>query len=32
MMDIIDDYYLAQEVRERLNDGDEGIEVDLDEL
>jgi antitoxin StbD len=32
MMDIIDDYHLAQIVRERLNDGDEGIEVDLDEL
>jgi antitoxin StbD len=32
MMDIIDDYYLAQQVRERLSDGDEGIKVELDEL
>ena len=32
MMDIIDDYYLAQEVRERLNDGEEGVKVELDEL
>jgi len=32
MMDIIDDYYLAQQVRERLNDGEEGIKVELDEL
>jgi antitoxin StbD len=32
MMDIIDDYYLVQEVRERLNDGEEAIEVDIDEL
>jgi len=32
MMDIIDDYYLAQEVRERMNDGEEGEEVKLDEL
>ena len=32
MMDIIDDYYLAQEVRGRLNDGEEGIKVELDEL
>ena len=32
MMDIIDDYYLSQQVRERLNDGDECIKVDLDEL
>ena len=32
MMDIIDDYYLAKEVRERLNDGEESIEVELDEL
>lgn len=32
MMEIIDDYYLAQEVRERLNDGEETIRVELDEL
>ena len=32
MMDIIDDYYLAQQVRERLNDGEESIKVELDEL
>jgi len=32
MMDIIDDYYLAQEVRERLNDGEKSIKVELDEL
>lgn len=32
MMEIIDDYYLAQEVRERLNDGEASIKVDVDEL
>jgi antitoxin StbD len=33
MMDIIDDYYLAQEVEKRLNyDEDELIEVSLDDL
>ncbi len=32
MMDIIDDYYLAQVVRERQNDGEEPIKVELDEL
>ena len=32
MMDIIDDYHLAQIVRERMNDGEEPIEVSLDEL
>ena len=32
MMEIIDDYYLAQEVRERLNDGEETIRVELDKL
>jgi len=32
MLDIIDDYHLAQQVRERLNDGNEGIKVELDEL
>ena len=32
MMDIIDDYYLAQEVQERLKDGEEPIRVSLDDL
>lgn len=32
MMDVIDDYYLSIEVKERLNDGEESIEVDIDEL
>ena len=32
MMDIVDDYYLAQEVRARLSDNEESIEVSLDEL
>ncbi|NKQ40721.1 MAG: antitoxin [Sulfurovum sp.] len=33
MMDVIDDYYLAQEVRERLDyDEDDLIEVSLDDL
>lgn len=33
MMDIIEDYYLAQEVEKRLNyDEDELIEVSLDDL
>ena len=32
MMDIIDDYHLAQVVRERLNDGEETIAVELDDL
>lgn len=32
MIDIIDDYYLAQEVEERLNDGEEPIRVNVDEL
>jgi len=32
MMEIIDDYYLAEQVRERLSDGDDGIKVELDEL
>ena len=32
MMEIIDDYYLAELVRERQNDGEEPIEVELDEL
>ena len=32
MMDIIDDYYLAQEVQERLDDGEKPVKVDIDEL
>ena len=32
MMEIIDDYYLAEVVRERQNDGEESIKVELDEL
>lgn len=32
MMNIIDDYYLAQIVKERLNDGEEPIRVNIDEL
>lgn len=32
MIDIIDDYYLAKEVQERLNDKQEPIRVELDEL
>lgn len=32
MMDIIDDYHLAQVVRERLNDGEETVEVNIDDL
>ena len=32
VMDIIDDYYLAKEVEERLNDGEEAVRVDVDEL
>ena len=32
MMDIIDDYSLAQEVRERLNDDEEPIRVDINDL
>ena len=32
MMDIIDDYYLAKEVEERLNDGEKSIKIDIDEL
>ena len=30
MMEIIDDYYLAQEVEARLNDGEEPVKVDID--
>ncbi len=32
MIDIIDDYHLSQIVKERLNDGDEPIRVDIDDL
>jgi len=32
MMDIIDDYHLAEIVRERLNDDEETIEVNIDDL
>ncbi len=32
MMEIIDDYYLAQEVEARLNDGEEPVKVDIDAL
>lgn len=32
MVDIIDDYYLAKEVNERLEANEEPIEVNLDEL
>ncbi len=32
MMDIIDDYNLSQKVKERLNDGEEPVKVDLNEL
>lgn len=32
MIDIIDDYYLAKEVQERLNDSEKSIRVNIDEL
>lgn len=32
MIDIIDDYCLAKEVEERLNDGEEDIVVNIDKL
>ena len=32
IMDIVDEYYLAQEVKERLNDGESSVRVSLDEL
>jgi antitoxin StbD len=32
IMDIVDDYYLAQEVAERLNDGEKPIRVNIDKL
>lgn len=32
LMDMVDDYHLAQEVDERLNDGEKPIRVDVDDL
>ena len=32
IMDIVDDYYLAKDVKERLNDSESSIRVSLDEL
>ncbi|MFA5455699.1 MAG: type II toxin-antitoxin system Phd/YefM family antitoxin [Sulfurimonas sp.] len=32
MIDIIDDYYLAKEVQERLNDSEKSIRINIDEL
>jgi len=32
MMDIVDDYYLAKLVEERLHDNEEPIRVDIDDL
>ena len=32
IMEIVDDYYLAQDVKERLNDGEESIRVNIDDL
>lgn len=32
MIDIIDDYYLAKEVQERLKDGEKSFRVNIDEL
>jgi antitoxin StbD len=32
MIDIIDDYQLAQTVQERLNDGEKAIRVSIDDL
>ena len=32
MMDILDDYFLAKDVEERLNDNEEPIKVSFDEL
>jgi antitoxin StbD len=32
MMDIIDDYYLLQTAKERLNDSEKSVRVELDEL
>ncbi|MDD2449916.1 MAG: type II toxin-antitoxin system prevent-host-death family antitoxin [Sulfurimonas sp.] len=32
IMEIVDDYYLAQEAKERLNDGEKPIRVSIDDL
>ena len=32
MMDIVDDYYLKEDVAERLNDGETPIRVNIDDL
>jgi len=32
MMDVIDDYYLSQEVEKALNDNEEPVSVELDDL
>lgn len=32
IMDIVDDYYLAKEVQERLNDNEKPIRVSIDDL
>ncbi len=32
IMEIVDDYYLAQEIQERLNDGEKSIRVNIDDL
>ncbi|MFP4333513.1 MAG: type II toxin-antitoxin system Phd/YefM family antitoxin [Campylobacterales bacterium] len=32
MIDIIDEYYLAKEVNQRLGDGEKPVRVDVDEL
>jgi len=32
IMEIVDDYYLAQEVKERLDDGAASIKVNINEL
>jgi len=32
LMDIVDDYHLAKEVKKRLNDGEESVRVNIDDL
>jgi len=32
LMEIVDDYYLAKDVAQRLNDGEEPVKVNIDEL
>jgi len=32
MMGIVDDYYLAKDVEERLNDGEKSVKVNIDDL